>query len=84
MSLDAPLPPSPPVNGGSVVPPSRIVAIGASAGGLEALQFAYFTRRPGSVLAVDPGEHRGRAFGRAGLELDPGQRFPGLAQRPLE
>ncbi len=23
-------------------------------GGLEALQFAYFTRRPGSVLAVDP------------------------------
>src|SRR6202040_3528884 len=23
-------------------------------GGLEALQFAYFTRRPGSVIAVDP------------------------------
>src|SRR5437660_54405 len=23
-------------------------------GGLEALQFAYFTRRPGSIIAVDP------------------------------
>jgi SAM-dependent methyltransferase len=31
-------------------------------GGLEALQFAYFTRRPGSVLAVDPvAEMRERA-----------------------
>ena len=31
-------------------------------GGLEALQFAYFTRRPGSVLAVDPvGEMRSKA-----------------------
>ncbi len=31
-------------------------------GGLEALQFAYFTRRPGSVIAVDPvAEMRARA-----------------------
>jgi ubiquinone/menaquinone biosynthesis C-methylase UbiE len=31
-------------------------------GGLEALQFAYFTRRPGSVIAVDPvAEMRSRA-----------------------
>jgi ubiquinone/menaquinone biosynthesis C-methylase UbiE len=36
-------------------------------GGLEALQFAYFTRRPASVLAVDPvGEMRDKA--RANLE----------------
>jgi ubiquinone/menaquinone biosynthesis C-methylase UbiE len=30
-----------------------IVYVGVG-GGLEALQFAYFTRRPGSVIAVDP------------------------------
>src|SRR5439155_23715886 len=30
-----------------------IVYVGVG-GGLEALQFAYFTRRPGGVLAVDP------------------------------
>src|SRR6266852_2011023 len=31
-------------------------------GGLEALQFAYFTRRPGGVIAVDPvAEMRSRA-----------------------
>ena len=37
-------------------------------GGLEALQFAYFTRRPGSVIALDPvAEMRERA--RANLRL---------------
>src|SRR6476469_6724314 len=36
-------------------------------GGLEALQFAYFTRRPGSVIAVEPvAEMRDRA--RANFE----------------
>src|SRR4051794_4461892 len=38
-----------------------IVYVGVG-GGLEALQFAYFTRRPGSVIAVDPvAEMRERA-----------------------
>src|SRR5258708_25400653 len=30
-----------------------VVYVGVG-GGLEALQFAYFTRRPGAVIAVDP------------------------------
>ncbi len=37
-------------------------------GGLEALQFAYFTRRPGSVLALDPVPEM-RAKARANLLL---------------
>lgn len=36
-------------------------------GGLEALQFAYFTRRPGSVIAVDPVPDM-RAKAKANLE----------------
>src|SRR5438105_3645671 len=31
----------------------RVLYVGVG-GGLEAMQFAYFTRRPGSVIAVDP------------------------------
>jgi SAM-dependent methyltransferase len=39
-----------------------IVYVGVG-GGLEALQFAYFTRRPGSVIAIDPvAEMRERAM----------------------
>src|SRR5207244_10747914 len=34
-------------------PEDTILYIGVG-GGLEALQLAYFTRRPGSVIAVDP------------------------------
>lgn len=34
-------------------PDDTILYVGVG-GGLEALQFAYFTRRPGAVLAVDP------------------------------
>ncbi len=43
-------------------------------GGLEALQFAYFTRRPGGVVAVDPvAEMRARAAGNfaAAEKLNP-------------
>jgi SAM-dependent methyltransferase len=46
---------------------SRILYIGVG-GGLEALQFAYFTRSPGGVIAVDPvAEMRARA--RTNLSL---------------
>jgi SAM-dependent methyltransferase len=42
-------------------PEDTVLYVGVG-GGLEALQFAYFTRRPGSVLAVDPvAEMRERA-----------------------
>src|SRR5687767_7600190 len=42
-------------------PDDSILYVGVG-GGLEALQFAYFTRRPGAVIAVDPvAEMRGRA-----------------------
>src|SRR5438105_9747643 len=34
-------------------PGDTVLYVGVG-GGLEALQFAYFTRRPGAVLAVDP------------------------------
>ncbi len=34
--------------------PADTIAYVGVGGGLEALQFAYFTRRPGSVMAVDP------------------------------
>ncbi|MGE3809812.1 MAG: arsenosugar biosynthesis arsenite methyltransferase ArsM, partial [Gemmataceae bacterium] len=34
-------------------PDDTVLYVGVG-GGLEALQFAYFTRRPGSVIAVDP------------------------------
>lgn len=34
-------------------PGATVVYVGVG-GGLEALQFAYFTRRPGSIIAVDP------------------------------
>ena len=38
-----------------------VVYVGVG-GGLEALQFAYFTRRPGGVIAIDPvAEMRARA-----------------------
>src|SRR6516225_8767831 len=40
---------------------STVLYVGVG-GGLEALQFAYFTRRPGGVIAVDPvAEMRDRA-----------------------
>src|SRR5947209_1006896 len=34
-------------------PDDTVLYVGVG-GGLEALQFAYFTRRPGAVIAVDP------------------------------
>src|SRR5262249_63398 len=43
-------------------------------GGLEALQFAYFTRRPGAVIAVDPVaemRERARANFEEGARLNP-------------
>ncbi len=36
-----------------MAPDQRVVYVGVG-GGLEALQLAYFTRRPGGVIAVDP------------------------------
>jgi SAM-dependent methyltransferase len=41
------------VNPRDLKPDDTILYVGVG-GGLEALQFAYFTRRPGSVIAVDP------------------------------
>jgi SAM-dependent methyltransferase len=41
------------VNPRDLKPTDTILYVGVG-GGLEALQFAYFTRRPGSVIAVDP------------------------------
>jgi SAM-dependent methyltransferase len=47
-------------------PDDTVLYVGVG-GGLEALQFAYFTRRPGSVIAVDPvADMRARA--RANFE----------------
>src|SRR5207249_6786260 len=43
-------------------------------GGLEALQFAYFTRRPGAVIAVDPVaamRHKARANFEEAARLNP-------------
>jgi ubiquinone/menaquinone biosynthesis C-methylase UbiE len=45
---------------------ATVVYVGVG-GGLEALQFAYFTRRPGSVIAVDPVADM-RATAKANLE----------------
>jgi len=41
------------VNPRDLKPDDTILYVGVG-GGLEALQFAYFTRRPGGVIAVDP------------------------------
>lgn len=41
------------VNPRDLKPSDTILYVGVG-GGLEALQFAYFTRRPGGVIAVDP------------------------------
>lgn len=41
------------VNPRDLKPADTILYVGVG-GGLEALQFAYFTRRPGGVIAVDP------------------------------
>ena len=41
------------VNPRELRPSDTILYVGVG-GGLEALQFAYFTRRPGGVIAVDP------------------------------
>src|SRR5882762_2346342 len=41
------------VNPRDLKPGDTILYVGVG-GGLEALQFAYFTRRPGSIIAVDP------------------------------
>src|SRR5213083_1736757 len=41
------------VNPRDLRPSDTILYVGVG-GGLEALQFAYFTRRPGGVIAVDP------------------------------
>ena len=50
-----------------MVPDQRLLYVGVG-GGLEALQLAYFSRRPGGVIAVDPVPEM-RAAARTNLEL---------------